>query len=72
MSKKPMTKETKKIDFIKDYSALQKIVEWFERDDIDLEEGIKHFEEGMRLVKGLKTYLATMEITIKELKQVNE
>lgn len=66
-----MTKETKKIDFAKDYTDLQKVVEWFEREDVDLEEGIKKFEEGMRLVKELKAYLLTMEVKVKELKQLS-
>ncbi len=67
-----MTKEVKKIDFAKDYANLQKVVEWFEREDVDLEEGIKKFEEGMQLVKELKAYLSTMEVKIKELKQLSE
>lgn len=58
-------------NFSKEYEALQKIVAWFEREDVDLEEGIKKFEEGMKLVKDLKTYLSTMEIKIKELKKLN-
>lgn len=67
-----MTKEVKKIDFAKEYAGLQKIVEWFEREDVDLEEGIKKFEEGMQSVKELKAYLTTMEVKIKELKQLSE
>lgn len=65
-----MTKEIT-TNFSKEYEALQKIVAWFEREDVDLEEGIKKFEEGMKLVKDLKTYLNTMEIKIKELKKLN-
>ena len=40
-----------------------------EKDDVDLEEGIKKFEEGMKTVKELKEYLEKMENKIKELKK---
>jgi exodeoxyribonuclease VII small subunit len=43
-------------------------VEWFEQEEIDLEEGIKKFEEGSKLVKELKEYLEKVENKIKELK----
>lgn len=62
----------KNMNFTKSYADLQKIVEWFERDDLDVEEGIKKFEEGMVLVKELKTYLQSMEVRIVELKKTNE
>jgi len=58
----------KKFNFAKSYSDLQKITEWFEREDVDLEEGIKKFEEGSALVKQLKDYLDKMENKIRELK----
>lgn len=66
-----MAKE-KNINFTKSYGDLQKVVEWFERDDLDIEEGIKKFEEGMVLVKELKSYLQSMEVRIVELKKANE
>ncbi len=53
--------------FKESYAKLQSIVSWFERDDIDLEEGIKKYEEGSVLVKELQKYLETMEHKIKEL-----
>ena len=37
----------KKFNFAKSYQELQKIVEWFEKEEIDLEDGIKKFEEGI-------------------------
>lgn len=58
-----------KFNFAKSYAELQKIVEWFEKEDIDLEEGIKKFEDGSKIVKELKEYLDTMENKIKELKK---
>jgi exodeoxyribonuclease VII small subunit len=58
----------KSFNFKKSYQELQNIVEWFEQEEIDLEEGIKKFEEGSKLVKELKEYLEKVENKIKELK----
>lgn len=63
-----MSSISKKINFRKSYQDLQQIVAWFEKEDVDLEEGIKKFEEGTKLVKELKGYLSAMENKIKELK----
>jgi len=57
-----------KINFAKSYNDLQKLVEWFEKGDVDLEEGIKKFEEGMKLVNELKKYLNTVENKVKQIK----
>ena len=59
----------KKFNFAKSYAELQKIVEWFEGDDVDLEEGIEKFEGGMKLVKEMKEYLNDIENKIKEIKK---
>jgi len=59
----------KKFNFAKSYADLQKIVEWFEGDDVDLEEGIEKFEGGMKLVKEMKEYLNRVENKIKEIKK---
>lgn len=59
----------KKFNFAKSYQELQKIVEWFEKEEVDLEEGITKFEAGSKIVKELKEYLEKMENKIKELKK---
>mgnify|MGYP001609830363 FL=1 len=59
----------KKFNFAKSYQELQKIVEWFGKEEVDLEEGIEKFEEGTKIVKDLKEYLEKMENKIKELKK---
>lgn len=59
----------KKFNFAKAHADLQKIVGWFEKEEVDLEEGIKKFEEGIKLVKEMKEYLNTMENKIRELKK---
>jgi len=59
----------KKFNFSKSYNDLQKIVQWFESEEIDLEEGIGKFEEGIKIVKEMKEYLGKMENKIKEIKK---
>ncbi|KKU26059.1 MAG: Exodeoxyribonuclease 7 small subunit [Candidatus Magasanikbacteria bacterium GW2011_GWA2_46_17] len=63
------TKSSSKTNFSARYSDLQKIVEWFENKEVDLEEGINKFEEGMKIVKELKEYLEKMENKVRELKK---
>ena len=60
--------KTISFNFKKSYQELQNIVEWFEQEEIDLEEGVKKFEEGSKLVKDLKEYLEKVENKIRELK----
>lgn len=55
-------------NFNESYTALQKIVAWFEHGNIDLEEGIKKYEEGNKLAAELQAYLKTVENRITELK----
>ena len=61
-------KSSNKVSFSKSYSELQKIVEWFEKGDVDLEEGVKKFEEGIALVQDLKKYLNNVENKVKQIK----
>ena len=65
------TKISKEFNFTKRYAELEKITAWFERDDVDLEEGMKKLEEGTKLVKEMKNYLDTVENKIRELKKEN-
>ncbi len=62
-------KDSKQFKFAESYKKLQELTEWFEKDEIDLEEGIKKYEEGIKLVAELKKYLETMENKVKELKK---
>lgn len=62
------SKDNKKINFAESYEDLQKIVEWFEKGEIDLDEGLKKFEEGLKLVQELKKYLAEVENKVKVIK----
>lgn len=63
------TKESKKFNFAQAYADLQETVEWFEKGEVDLEEGIKKFEEGLKLVGELKKYLQTVENKVKQIKE---
>ncbi|KKR48741.1 MAG: Exodeoxyribonuclease 7 small subunit [Candidatus Magasanikbacteria bacterium GW2011_GWC2_40_17] len=63
-----MSAKTNKINFAKAYNDLQKTVEWFEKGNVDLEEGVKKFEEGIILVQELKKYLGNIENKVKQIK----
>ena len=62
-------KETKKINFSESFKQLEKIVEGFEREEIDLEEGLKKFETGLELAAKCKSRLAEIENKVKEIKR---
>lgn len=67
-----MTVKDKSFNFAKSYQELEKLVAFFEKEDLDLEEGIKKFEQGLVLVKEIKAYLATMENKVKILRKTAE
>jgi exodeoxyribonuclease VII small subunit len=56
------------VDFGKAYKELEEIVEWFEREDVDLDEGLKKFERGLQLAKACKSRLKDVEIRVSEIK----
>jgi exodeoxyribonuclease VII small subunit len=58
-----------KLSFAKQFAELEEITRWFERDDVDLEEGIAKFERGMQLAKELKERLRTAEVKIEEVRK---
>ena len=64
---KTETKE-KAPDFGAAYKELEAIIEWFEREDVDLEEGLKKFERGLQLAKGCKERLKEVENRVTEIK----
>lgn len=63
-----MAKEAKRINFAHEFKELEIITEWFEKEDIDLEEGLKKFERGLELASSLKEYLGKVENKVKEIK----
>ena len=62
-----MTKGNRKIDFESSLKELELIVEKLEDENINLEESVKSFEEGVNLVKECQKQLQNAELKIKKL-----
>lgn len=62
-----MAKEDKIIDFESSLKKLGSIVEKLEDENINLEDSVKSFEEGMNLVKKCQKQLQEAELKIKKL-----
>ena len=62
-----MAKEDKKIDFESSLKELESIVEKLEEENINLEDSVKSFEEGVNLVKKCQKQLQDAELKIKKL-----
>ena len=60
-----MTKEDKKVDFESSLKELELIVEKLEDENINLEDSVKSFEEGVSLVKQCQKKLQDAELKIK-------
>ncbi|MAV60786.1 MAG: exodeoxyribonuclease VII small subunit [Gammaproteobacteria bacterium] len=62
-----MTKEDKKVDFESSLKELELIVEKLEDENINLEDSVKSFEEGVSLVKQCQKKLQDAELKIRKL-----
>tara|TARA_B100000965_G_scaffold8464_1_gene6567 strand:- start:634 stop:858 length:225 start_codon:yes stop_codon:yes gene_type:complete len=62
-----MTKGNKKIDFESSLTELESIVKKLEDENINLEDSVKSFEEGVNLVKECQKQLQNAELKIKKL-----
>ena len=62
----------KENSFEKQMQKLQEIVEKLEKDEVDLAESIKLYEEGLDLSRSLKQQLSGFEKKIKELSSDDE
>lgn len=51
----------KKIDFVKVLKELEEINQWFQGDNIDLEEGLEKLKRGTELIKKAKERLNNVE-----------
>lgn len=60
---------TKKPNFSAAFAELEAITEWFEKGDVDLDEGLKKFERGLELAQVCKAKLAEVENKVIELKK---
>lgn len=55
-------------DFSKAYQEIKEINEWFEKEEIDLEEALEKYEKGMELIEKCKDRLEESENKFKEIK----
>ena len=62
----PKSKAT--FNFGEAFAELEKITGWFEKEEIDLEEGIAKFERGLELAAKLKSRLKEVENRVEEIK----
>ena len=54
--------------FAEAFSELEKLTEWFETEEVDLDEGLQKFERGLELAKVCKKKLAEVENKVSALK----
>jgi len=58
----------KEISFAKAFEELETITEWFEKGEVDLDEGLKKFERGLELSKFCKGKLSEVENKVESIK----
>lgn len=58
-----------KIDINKGLKRLEEIAGWFDKGELDVEEGLKIVKEGFVLIKELKTKIEKIENEFKEIKE---
>ncbi len=59
----------KKFNFTDAYKELEKINDWFQSEDIDLDEALKKYERGMELVKQCRQRLKEAENKFEQVKE---
>lgn len=62
------TKQDRPFNFGEAYKELEEIIGWFEKEEVDLEEGLKKFERGLELAKGCKERLKEVENKVVQIK----
>lgn len=68
MPKAKQDDREKNFNFGEAYKELEGIIEWFEREEADLEEGLRKFERGLALAKACKERLKDVENKVVEIK----
>jgi len=58
-----------KFNFTKFYQEIEEINEWFQKEDIDLDEALRKYERGMELIKECRERLEETENKFEEIKQ---
>lgn len=57
-----------KVNFQKAVEELESITEWFEKGEVDLDEGLKKFERALELASACKEKMDEFENKVKEIK----
>ncbi len=60
---------SKKTDFKQQLEELEQIVEWFESEEVDIDQALEKFERGMELASNLEKQLSEMENKVQEITQ---
>jgi exodeoxyribonuclease VII small subunit len=55
--------------FAKAFAELEELTQWFETQDVDLDEGLKKFERGLELAAVCKKKLTEVENKVETLKE---
>ncbi len=55
--------------FAEAFTELEKLTEWFETEEVDLDEGLKKFERGLELASVCKKKLSEVENKVTILKK---
>lgn len=58
-----------KFNFSEAFREIEEINEWFQREDIDLDEALQKYERGMELIKKCKERLKQAENKFEEIKK---
>lgn len=61
-------KNEKKVNLEQAFKELEAITAWFEKEEIDLEEGLAKFERGLELARTLKGRLGEVENRVTAIK----
>lgn len=64
--------EEKKLDFEKELNRLKEIVESIQDESLPLEESIKLYEEGNKIISTLKELLAEAESKVEKIVAINK
>lgn len=64
-----MATTNKKLDFASAISRLEEINEWFQHEDLDLDEGLAKLKEGKELIKQSREQLQVVENEFIKIKQ---
>jgi len=62
-------KENEDFNFTKFYQEIEEINEWFQNEEIDLDEALKKYERGMSLIQKCKERLKQSENKFEEIKK---